>query len=77
VADAPERYIDIMKKNIIGIEVSIESIGGKFKMSQEMGEKDRQGIIDGFNTLGSDVGTSLAATIKERGEMKDAAKTKQ
>jgi transcriptional regulator len=46
-------------------------------MSQEMGEKDRQGIIDGFNTLGSDVGTSLAATIKERGEMKDAAKTKQ
>ncbi|OGE57160.1 hypothetical protein PENARI_c002G02429 [Penicillium arizonense] len=77
VSDAPDRYIDIMKKNIIGIEVSIESIGGKFKMSQEMGEKDREGIIDGFSNLGSDVGNHLAGTIKERGEMKDAAKMKQ
>lgn len=74
VADAPERYIDIMKKNIIGIEVSIESIGGKFKMSQELGEGDRQGVIHGFNNLGSDVGTNLAGLVKERGEMKEAAK---
>jgi transcriptional regulator len=77
VSDAPGRYIDITKKNIIGIEVSIESIGGKFKMSQEMGEKDREGIIHGFSNLGSDVGMHLAGTIKERGEMKDAAKMKQ
>ncbi|OQE25201.1 hypothetical protein PENSTE_c006G01274 [Penicillium steckii] len=74
VTDAPDRYIDIMKKNIIGIEVSIESIGGKFKMSQELGQGDRQGVIEGFNNLGSDVGTNLAGLVKERGEMKDAAK---
>ncbi|KAJ5317607.1 hypothetical protein PENANT_c038G06582 [Penicillium antarcticum] len=77
VSDAPDRYIDIMKKNIIGIEVSIESIGGKFKMSQEMGEKDREGIINGFHNLGSDVGTHLAGMVKECSEMKDAAKMKQ
>jgi transcriptional regulator len=46
-------------------------------MSQEMGEKDREGIIDGFSNLGSDVGNHLAGTIKERGEMKDAATMKQ
>ncbi|CAI7609462.1 unnamed protein product [Penicillium manginii] len=74
VSDAPERYIDIMKKNIIGIEVSIESIGGKFKMSQELGEGDRKGVVEGFNNLGSDVGTNLAGLVKERGEMKEAAK---
>ncbi|KAJ5082345.1 hypothetical protein N7532_011388 [Penicillium argentinense] len=76
VADAPERYIDIMTKNIIGIEVSIESIGGKFKMSQEMGNGDRQGIIEGFDNLNSDVGTHISELVKERGEMKDAPKDK-
>ncbi|KAK9234016.1 putative FMN-binding domain-containing protein [Lipomyces kononenkoae] len=73
VTDAPERYIDIMKKNIIGIEVTIESIGGKFKMSQEMGKGDREGVIEGFTKLGSDVGKNIACLVKERGEMKDAA----
>ena len=71
VSDAPERYIDIMKKNIIGIEVSIENIGGKFKMSQEMGQGDRGGVIDGFNGLGTETGTYLADLVKQRGEMKD------
>ncbi|CRG89661.1 hypothetical protein PISL3812_06700 [Talaromyces islandicus] len=72
VSDAPERYIEIMKKNIIGIEVAIESIGGKFKMSQEMGKGDREGVIEGFTKLGSDVGNHIACLVKERGEMKDA-----
>lgn len=69
VSDAPERYIDIMMKNIIGIEVTIENIGGKFKMSQEMGDGDRKGVIEGFNALGSDVGSSIAEMVRERGEM--------
>ncbi|KAJ5091442.1 hypothetical protein NUU61_006312 [Penicillium alfredii] len=76
VADAPERYIEVMKKNIIGIEVVIESIGGKFKMSQEMGAGDRQGVVEGFGGLGSDVGDHLAGLVKERGKMKDDAKQK-
>lgn len=35
VADAPERYIELMKKNIIGIEIVIERLEGKFKMSRD------------------------------------------
>ncbi|KAK9349824.1 putative FMN-binding domain-containing protein [Lipomyces doorenjongii] len=77
VSDAPDRYIEIMKKNIIGIEVTIEKIGGKFKMSQEMGKGDREGVIEGFNSLGSDVGKSLACLVKERGELKDAEAAKE
>jgi transcriptional regulator len=72
VSDAPDRYIDIMKKNIIGIEVSIESIGGKFKMSQEIGQGDRKGVIEGFQDLASDTGAHLADMVKMRGDMKDA-----
>jgi predicted FMN-binding regulatory protein PaiB len=57
VSDAPHGYID-MKKNIIGIEVTIEKIGGKFKISQEIANGDREGVIEGFNSLGTDVGIS-------------------
>ncbi|KAJ5738742.1 hypothetical protein N7493_001897 [Penicillium malachiteum] len=74
VSDAPERYIEIMKKNIIGIDISIESIGGKFKMSQEMGIGDRKGVIEGFSNLGTDTGLHIAEMVKERGEMKDQSK---
>jgi transcriptional regulator len=74
VSDAPENYINILKKNIIGIEVSIERIGGKFKMSQEMGAGDRQGVIDGFASLGTDAGNDITTLVKERGELKDAEK---
>ncbi|KAJ5351935.1 hypothetical protein N7452_000909 [Penicillium brevicompactum] len=74
VSEAPERYIDIMKKNIIGIEIAIESIGGKFKMSQESSQGDREGVINGFSSLGSDVGDQMANLVKERCAMKDASK---
>ncbi|KAF7588346.1 hypothetical protein BBP40_005874 [Aspergillus hancockii] len=74
VADAPDRYIEIMRKNIIGVEVMIEDIGGKFKMSQESSQGDREGVIEGFNNLGSEVGRNVAALVRERGELQDAAK---
>lgn len=76
VSDAPPRYIDIMKKNIIGIEVSVENIGGKMKMSQEMNQGDREGVVEGFASLGSDVGSHLSTLVKELGEKKDAKKYK-
>ncbi|KAL5339894.1 hypothetical protein BJX70DRAFT_387704 [Aspergillus crustosus] len=53
VSDAPVNYVDLLKKNIIGIEITIDRLQGKFKMSQEMGQGDRQGVIDGFESLGS------------------------
>ncbi|KAJ8104411.1 transcriptional regulator PAI 2-type [Lipomyces tetrasporus] len=72
VSDAPDRYIEIMKKNIIGIEIVIERLEGKFKMSQEMGKADREGVVDGFNNLGTDVGAGVAQTVKIRGDLKDS-----
>ncbi|CAG8930485.1 unnamed protein product [Penicillium salamii] len=72
VSDAPDRYIAIMQKNIIGIEVEITDLGGKVKMSQESSEKDRAGVIDGFENLGTDVGREIARTVRERQEMNKA-----
>jgi len=69
VSDAPASYVDLLRKNIIGIEIRIERLQGKFKMSQEMGAADRQGVIQGFEALESDVGKGVAALVKERGEL--------
>ncbi|KAK6515834.1 hypothetical protein TWF281_004425 [Arthrobotrys megalospora] len=74
VEDAPERYLEIMKKNVIGIEIEIERIGGKYKMSQEMSKGDREGVIEGFKALGSEVGVQISECVRERGEMHDEAK---
>ncbi|KAG7071630.1 transcriptional regulator [Colletotrichum scovillei] len=63
VADAPERYIELMKKNIIGIEIAIERLEGKFKMNQEMRKGGREGVIRGFQSLGSDDGQAISALV--------------
>ncbi|KAK4958736.1 hypothetical protein LTR10_003532 [Elasticomyces elasticus] len=65
--DAPKRYVELLSKNIIGVEVEITKIGGKFKMSQEMGLGDRQGVVDGFRALETETGDAIAKMVEERG----------
>ncbi|KAK0118141.1 hypothetical protein ONS95_012447 [Cadophora gregata] len=74
VNESPDSYIALLKKAIIGIEIEIESIAGKFKMSQELAKGDREGVIKGFEALGTEEGNEIARTVKERGELKDNAK---
>lgn len=74
VSDAPENYVQLLKKNIIGIEIRVERLEGKFKMSQEMGVGDREGVIKGFGELGTEVGEGMSKLVKERGELKDQQK---
>ena len=76
VADAPERYIELLRKNIIGIEIEIDRMEGKFKMSQEM-SGDRNGIVDGFESLETGIGQKMASLVKERGDFKDAATSRR
>ncbi|UQC75450.1 transcriptional regulator [Colletotrichum lupini] len=44
-------------------------------MSQEMRKGDREGVIRGFQSLGSDGGQAIAALVQERSDMKELAKT--
>lgn len=74
VTDAPDRFIDLLKKNIIGIEIKVTRLEGKFKMSQEMKAADRQGVVEGFEALQTGVGRDMAKTVQARGELKDIAK---
>lgn len=74
VSDAPTPYLEITRKNIIGIEIKVERLQGRFKMSQEMGKGDREGVIHGFDSLGTEVGKGISQTVKERGDLKDLKK---
>jgi len=74
VSDAPDNYINILKKAIIGIEVKIERVGGKFKMSQELTDGDREGTLKGFRELGTPVGDKMADIIEQRQQVKQERK---
>lgn len=75
VSDAPERYIELLTKNIIGIEIVVDRLEGKFKMSQEMRQGDRKGVVEGFEKLDSDLGRDMARLVRERGDLEGAAKS--
>ncbi|KAF5001062.1 hypothetical protein FGRMN_1256 [Fusarium graminum] len=70
VTDAPEKYTELLKRNIIGIDIEVTKLEGKFKMSQEMGRGDRDGVAKGFESLQTVVGDEIAKTVRERGEAK-------
>lgn len=48
VGDAPADYIATQLKAIVGIEIPIATLEGKWKMSQNRQPADRQGVIDGL-----------------------------
>jgi transcriptional regulator len=48
VDDAPAPFIDAQIKGIVGIEIEIASIHGKWKVSQNRPEADRKGVAAGL-----------------------------
>lgn len=76
VTDAPEKYIEIMCKAIIGIEVVIDRLEGKVKMTQEKSPGDREGVIRGFRSLGTKQTDKVADLVEERHKAKLDEKAK-
>ena len=48
VADAPSGYLDKMLRAIVGFEIAVERLEGKFKASQNRTERERAGAIAGL-----------------------------
>ena len=55
VEDAPENFIRAQLKGIIGIEIEIASIEGKWKVSQNRPMADREGVAAGLADSGGQV----------------------
>jgi transcriptional regulator len=48
VDDAPADYMDQMLRAIVGIEIPVERLVGKWKLSQNRLPADRQGVVEGL-----------------------------
>jgi transcriptional regulator len=44
--DAPEEYVQMMLKAIIGIEIDVQSLVGKFKLSQNRPPEDYDAVVE-------------------------------
>jgi transcriptional regulator len=62
MGDSEPSYIDTMLRNIVGLEVSITSLVGKVKLSQNRELRDRRGAADTLDERGH---TVLAQTMRK------------
>ena len=53
IEDAPDDYIASMLEGIVGFEVVIDRLEGKWKVSQNRGETDRAGVVSGLKSEGT------------------------
>jgi transcriptional regulator len=65
VSDAPAEYIAALTNAIIGFEIAIERIEGKWKHSQNRPAADRERVIAGLEALGTPRATEMAAAMKK------------
>ncbi|MEO6839640.1 MAG: FMN-binding negative transcriptional regulator [Bradyrhizobium sp.] len=66
VDDAPADFVAAQMRAIVGVEIAISRIEGKWKMSQNRPPADRLGVIAGFRGAG-EAGEAIAGLVAERG----------
>ena len=67
VSDAPEPYIEAQLRGIVGIEIEIDAIEGKWKVSQNRPEADRRGVAVGL----AEKKPEMAKLVREYGQICD------
>ncbi len=63
VGDAPDDYIAMQMRAIVGIEIDITAIEGKWKVSQNRSDADRRGVAEGL----SDTHPAMATLVRDHG----------
>lgn len=52
VADAPADYLAALKRGIIGLEIAVTSLEGRWKLGQQRSVADRLGVLQGLTREG-------------------------
>jgi transcriptional regulator len=66
VSDAPEEFIERQVQGIVGLELPIERLEGKWKVSQNRSPADRAGVVAGLRQDGDAASLSLAELVARR-----------
>lgn len=67
VSDAPDAFIAGQLKGIVGIEIVITALEGKFKASQNRAEADRAGVAEGLAAETDAAAPAMRELVKARG----------
>jgi transcriptional regulator len=62
-SDAPERYIEVMLRGIVGFRFPIARVEGKWKFSQNRDMQDRAGVVEGLRRRGGADDREIADAI--------------
>jgi transcriptional regulator len=71
VDDAPAPYIDAQIRGIVGIEITVTAMMGKWKVSQNRNEADREGVVEGLRAQHDDEAEAMAALVADRMHTQD------
>jgi transcriptional regulator len=70
ISDAPDDHIEKSLRAIVGLEVAIDRIEGKFKLSQNHPARNRAGVVAGLRERDGDGDAELAALMTQQEEPK-------
>ena len=70
ISDAPDDHIEKSLRAIVGLEIVIDRIEGKFKLSQNHPARNRAGVIAGLRERDGDGDAELAAWMTQQEESK-------
>jgi transcriptional regulator len=65
VTDAPAAFVEAQLGGIVGIEIAVARIDGKWKVSQNRPEEDRRGVARGLRSAGGDAAQAMARLVEE------------
>jgi transcriptional regulator len=63
VTDAPADYLQKMVGAIVGLEIPIARLVGKWKVSQNRPPRDREGVVEGLTREGTDPAAAMASLV--------------
>jgi transcriptional regulator len=67
VTDAPAPFVEAQLKGIVGLELPIARIEGKWKASQNRPERDRAGVVAGLDAEGDETTKAMARLVEAGG----------
>ena len=65
VSDAPASFIDPLLEAIVGVELEVTRVLGKWKMSQNRSAVDRAGVVDGLGNEVDGAARAVAAWMRD------------
>jgi transcriptional regulator len=71
LSDAPEPFIEVMLRGIIGFRIAFTRLEGKWKMSQNRQATDRNGVMRGLETRGQGDDLEMAELVSRQATPND------